>query len=261
MRTLLLRLLGIGVASTVLAGSTCSSSNNGTGGGGTATNASATGIWSGSDSVSGLGVTALINSAGQAIFIRSDGSQFVGAVQVSGSTLAVQVDGYSNFNSTFSDGSTYGIGTLDGTVATGDTLTATLTFTTTKNTSIPGSWTLNFEPLSNSGSSTSAISGNYTDSVTGAVLSVTTTGAMTSQNPSNGCALNGSVSTSDSGHDIYEVAYSYGNCTGTYTVLNGVQFTGLAMLNSGSSPTQLTMAVTGASSSSKYALLSNMTGS
>jgi hypothetical protein len=261
MRATLLRIIGLGIATTVLVGSNCSSSNNGSGSSGSVTNASATGVWSGSDSVTGLGVTALINSAGAATFIRSDGVQFVGPVQVSGSTLAVQVDGYSNFNSAFSDGSTYGIGTLDGTVTTGSTLTATLTFTTTGNTSITGNWTLDYQALSNDSSSTTTISGNYSDNVMSATLSITTTGVMNSQSSTTNCVLNGSVSTSDSTHNIYEVAYSYGNCTGNYAVLNGVQFTGLATLNSNVSPTQLTLAVTGASSSNKYAIVSSLTGS
>ena len=74
------------------------------------------------------------------------------------------------------------------------------------------------------------MSGNYTDNVTGTVLSINNGGVMTSQNANNGCVLNGSISTSDATHDIYEVAFTYGNCTGTYAVLNGVQFTGLATL-------------------------------
>jgi hypothetical protein len=258
MRVILLRLLGIGIAATVLAGSSCSSSNNGAGSSSTVTNASAVGIWSGSDSVSGLGITALINSGGQATFIRTDGTQFVGSAQVSGTTLAVEVDGYSNFPATFSDGSTYGIGTLDGTVTTGSTLTATLTFTTTANTSITGNWSLNFEPYSNNASSTSAVSGNYTDTATGSTLSITTTGVMT-ESGLNSCVLNGSISTADMTHAIYQVAYTYQNCTDT--ALNGVQFTGLASLNSATSPAQLTIAVTGASSSTKYAIVSNLTGS
>ena len=83
------------------------------------TTQSATGVWSGSDSVSGAGVTAIINSTGQAAFIRSDGVLFTGTAQVSGGNLAVAVDGYPQFPSAFSDGSDYGIGTLNGTVTTG----------------------------------------------------------------------------------------------------------------------------------------------
>ena len=256
-----IRLIGIigaaGVALMLPACNGISSDTNTT----STTNASATGIWSGSDSGSGLGVIALINTAGQATFIRADGVQFVGSAEVSGSTLAVTVNGYSDFPTTFSDGSTYGIGTVNGTVTTGATISATLDFTTNGGTAISGTWSLTFEALSDTSSSPSAISGNYTDAVTGAVLSITSLGAMTSQNPSNSCVLNGSVSTSDPPHDIYEVAYTYENCTGTYLSLNGVQFTGLASLNTNLSPAQITMAVTGASTTSKYAIVSTLNGS
>jgi hypothetical protein len=72
--------------------------------------------------------------------------------------------------------------------------------------------------------------------------------------------LNGSVTTNDSTTNVYEVAYSYGNCTGSYTAINGVQFTGLATLSTGSSAGQLIMAVTGASSSTKYGIVSTLSG-
>ena len=112
---------------------------------GSTTDQSATGIWSGSDSVSGLGVTAIINSGGDAAFIRSDGVLFTGTVQVSGSALAVTVDGYTVFGgAAFSDGSTSGLGTLNGTVSSASTLTAALTFTTADSTAITGSWSLTY---------------------------------------------------------------------------------------------------------------------
>jgi hypothetical protein len=224
------------------------------------TNASAAGVWSGSDSVSGLGVSALINSAGQAMFLRSDGVVFSGAAQVSGNTLALTVDGYSAFPAGFSDGSTYGIGTLNGTVTTGSNISATISFTTNGGTAITGNWSLSYSTLSNNSSSTSTISGNYTDTTTGAVLSITSSGSMTSQSANNGCVLNGSVSTTDSSLNIYQVSYSLGNCTATYAVLNGVQFTGLATLNP-SSPAQITMVVTGASTTNQYAIVSTLNGS
>ena len=87
MRRLGVELCGIAVATVLIAGCNASSldgSDTST----TPTNASATGVWSGTDSVSGLTITALINSTGQADFIRSDGVQFVGSVQVSGAAIA-----------------------------------------------------------------------------------------------------------------------------------------------------------------------------
>jgi hypothetical protein len=249
-----------GLAAAAFAAGGCNSPTDNSNGTGT-TAASATGVWSGTDSVTGLAVTALIDSGGQAVFLRSDGVLFTGAVQVSGTTLAVTVDGFSEFPAAFNDHSTYGIGTLNGSVTTATSITAALTFTTNGGSALTGNWALNFQAQSNNTSSTTAVSGNYTDNVTGAVTSISTAGVMTSQNPTNNCVLNGSISTSDGSHDIYQVAFSYGNCTGAYAVLNGVQFTGLATLSSGS-PAQLTVAVTGSSSSTaQYAIVSTLTGS
>jgi hypothetical protein len=225
------------------------------------TTQSATGVWSGSDSVSGAGVTALINSGGQAEFIRSDGVLFSGSAQVSGSNLVVAVDGYPDFPSAFSDGSGYGVGTLNGTVMSAASLDASLTFTTDNNGSITGTWSLNYAALSDNSSSTATISGNYTDAVTGATVSISSTGVMTGADSSNGCQLNGSVSTADSTHNLYEVSYTYSDCTGSYQPLIGVQFTGLAYLNSNLSPAQVTMAATGASATNHYGIVSTLNGS
>jgi len=248
-----------GMAATVLLVG-CNAPDRDTGTNTGSTNASAAGVWSGSDSVSGLGLAALINSAGQAMFLRSDGVLFSGAAQVSGNTLVLTIDGYSAFPAAFSDGSTYGVGTVNGTVTTGTSLSANVSFTTNAGTAITGNWSLSYSALSNDSSSTSTISGNYTDTTTGAVLSINSNGSMNSQNPNNGCVLNGSVSTTDSSLNIYQVSYSFGNCTGTYAVLNGVQLTGLATLNP-SSPAQITVAVTGASATNQYAIVSTLNGS
>jgi len=260
------RLTGVsGVVAAALLLSSCNSTGLGSGTGSTTTDESATGVWSGTDSMTGATVIALINSAGQATFVTSGGlqvnqGQFVGSAQVSGSTLAVTVDGYSNFPSTFSDGSTYGLGTLNGAVTTGSSITATLTFTTNGGTAISGSWSLSYSSQSNITSSPTAISGNYTDTSTNAVLSINSNGVMTSQGPNN-CVLNGSVATGDTSHNIYEVSYTYDNCTGSYAGLNGVQLTGLATLNTSASPAQLFIAVTGASSTNRYSIVSTLNAS
>jgi hypothetical protein len=245
---------------TLLLGACNSSDNNSSTGGDTGTQ-SATGIWTGTDSVSGLAVTGLIDSGGRAYFIREDGVQFVGAVQVSSTTLAVSVDGYPDFDGEFSDGSTYGIGTLSGTVATGDTLTATLAFTTNGKTSITGSWSLTYAGLSDTASSTGAMAGTYADSASGATFIIGTDGAMSITNSPYGCSLTGSVTTSDTTHDLYEVSYSYSGCTGTYEPLNGVQFTGLGFLNASESPAQVIIDATGTLNGDYYGIVSTLAAS
>jgi hypothetical protein len=247
----------IGLAA-VLAASCLAGCNSSTSGSDVTTTQSATGIWAGTDSVTNLQVTGIINSGGQATFIRSDGVQFAGTVDVSGTTLAATVTGYTNFNQTFSDGSTYGIGTLNGTVSTGSSLTATLTFTTNGGTALTGSWSLSFETLSNSASSTGAVQGSYAD-IDNTTLAIASNGVMSEQNTTTGCVLNGSISTNDSSVNVYQVSYTLSVCTGTYAPLNGVQFTGLAYLDTNNAAqVELVIAVAGASSTSKYAIVSDL---
>lgn len=242
----------------LFAGCNTSSTSNGSGN----TTASPTGVWGGTDAVTGDSVVGYIDAAGQATFIRGDGTQFVGSVQVSGSTLVATVDGFTKFPTTFSDNSTYGIGTLNGSVSTGASLTASLSFTTNGGTAVTGTWSLTFNSLTNTGSSLSTLAANYTDNVSGTVISISSDGVMSGQNAANACVLNGTVTISNSAYDIYEVAYSYANCTGADAVLNGVQFTGLAVLNSSVSPAQLTVATTGtATSGDKYGLVATLNAS
>jgi hypothetical protein len=222
----------------------------------TTTNQSAVGIWSGTDSVTGLAVTAIVNTSGEAEFLRSDGAQFAGTAQVSGGSLAVAVDGYSNFTTTFSDGTTTGVGTISGTVTTSTTMTASLSFTTSGDTAITGTWTLSYNSLSTLASSLAAVSANYTDGTTGAAVSIDGLGDVNSQDPTTGCVLNGTISTSDAAYDIYQITFTYKSCSGNYAVLNDVEMTGVAVLDTGVSPQQLVIAVTGQSSSGSYGITS-----
>src|SRR3984957_5285021 len=263
MRRLGVELCGIALATVLIAGCNASSLD-GSDTSSTATNASASGVWSGSDSVRGLTITALINSAGQADFIRSDGVQFVGSVQVSGAAIAGTLDVYANFGSAFGDGSTHGLGNLTGTVTSGGSMTANVAFTTDGGTAVSGSWSLSFDTLSSSGSSLAAISGNYTDGTTGAVVSISGSGQMHSQDANTSCVLNGTVSTTAAGIDVYQVAYSYESCSGSPAVLNGVPFTGLALLNAGASPVRVIIGVSGQSTAQSstvdYGLVSYLNG-
>ena len=230
----------------------------------TNTNASPTGIWNGTDSVSNLQLAAIINSSGQAYFYRSDGVVFAGVVQVAGTTLAASVDGYTVYPvQQFADGSTYGVGTLNGTVTTGATMTATLSFTTDGGTALDGDWSLTYSSLSGDASSLAAITGNYRDidaspaTLADTTLSISGAGVLSAQVAANGCVLNGTVTTDDASFDVYQVSYTLASCAGEYAVLNGVQFTGLAIVDSSASPTDIVLAVSGQSSAGvNYAIWS-----
>jgi len=235
----------------------CTGTDIGNTGGTTPTNASATGIWSGTDSVTGLTVIGYVNSTGDAVFMRADGAQFAGPTQVSGDTVVAAVVGYADFGNAFSDGSTYGLGTLEGTVTSAGTLTLTLSFTTNNGTAQSGSWSLGYDSITASGASLGAVSATYTDRAGLAAITIDASGAMTGQD-GNGCVLNGSLSVSDGSVDVYQVTFTFASCTGNYAVLNGVQFTGLAALDTSTSPAQLTIAVAGATAAGKYALVLNL---
>lgn len=87
----------------------CASGCSGSSSSSSTTNASAAGIWTGTDSASGLTLSGIVNAAGVADVIRSDGEQYVGTDQGSGAALAVTLDDYTQFGGEFSNGSTYGV--------------------------------------------------------------------------------------------------------------------------------------------------------
>jgi len=257
-RTILRGCMMAAVLGAALALGACTGTDGSTSGT-TTTNpdASATGVWTGTDSVTGLTVVGYVNTSGDAVFMRADGAQFAGPTQVSGESLVAAVVGYADFGNQFSDGSTYGLGTLEGTVTTAGTMTLTLSFTTNNNSALSGSWSLTYSSLSGTGSSLGAVNASYTDSSGVAAISISAAGVM-SGTDGNGCTLSGSISVSDSSYDVYQVTFSFEGCTGNYAVLNGVQFTGQAALDTTNSPAQLTIAVAGASTTSKYALVLNL---
>jgi hypothetical protein len=257
MRRLRVELCGIAVAALLLAGCNGGSSLAGSdSSGSTTTTESAAGLWSGTDSASGLTLVAVINSTGQADFIRSDGTQFVGTVQVSGDNVASSLGVYADFGNAFGDGSTHVLGTLSGTVTSAATLTANVSYTTDSGTAVSTVWALTYDTLSTTVSSLATVSGSYTDGTTGAAVSISSTGQVTSQDSATGCVLNGTLSATTGGVDVYLVSYTYESCSGTAAVLNGVAFSGLAVFDPNVSSGQLVIGVSGQSSSAYYGIVS-----
>jgi hypothetical protein len=218
-------------------------------------NTSPGGIWQGTDSGTGLQVSGLIDEKGDFHFIRSDLAQFVGTASSTNDSVTASFEGYAQFGQSFDDGSTHGTGTLSGVLAPRSTLKVSYTFTTDLGTASSGTLDLSYNSLYDVDSSLAAIAGNYTDPSTGDTVSVTATGAVSSQDPTTSCVLNGQVTLIDTHYNAYQVTYSYASCTGASAVLNGVQFNGLATLNNGQSPIQLVVAVTATSGTTKLALV------
>jgi hypothetical protein len=233
---------------------------------------SAAGIWTGTDSASGLELTGFINANGQVDFIRSDGVEFVGTAQVSGTTLDIALNGYTQYSYQFSDGSTFGTGTFSGTFTSDSTISGSLQLTTADDTAITSTWSLTFDSLYNTASSLGTISGTYTDNLaavsdgldplSGASVTISSSGVLYAQGSSNDCVVNGTITVTNASYDLYQVSYTFANCSGTYAVINGVQFSGLAELNTDASPAVVVIAVTGESTTGAYyGIVSDLSGS
>jgi hypothetical protein len=237
----------------------------------TTTTASAAGIWTGTDSATGLELTGFINADGQADFIRSDGVQFVGTAQVSSTTLDIALAGYTQYGYQFSDGSTSGTGTFSGSFSGGSSISGSLQFATADNTTINSTWSLTFESLYNTASSLATISGTYTDRLaavsngldpmSGSSVTISSAGVLYAQGSTDDCVVNGTVTVVNASYDLYQVSYTYANCSGSSAVLNGIEFTGMAELNANASPAEVIIAVTGAGTSADYGIVSELTAS
>lgn len=236
------------------------------------TTGSAAGIWTGTDSATNLELTGYVDANGNADFIRSDGVQFIGTAEVSGTTLDIALSGYTQFGYEFSDGSSFGTGSFSGTFTAGSTISGTVDFTTADDTTIDSSWSLTFDSLYSTASSLDTIGGSYTDNLaavsdgvdplSGASLTISSAGVLYAQGSADGCVANGTVTVISASADLYQVSYTLANCTGAQAVLNDASFSGLAELNTDASPLALVIAVTGESSSGTYyGIVSEVSGS
>jgi hypothetical protein len=233
--------------------SACGGGGGNSSGTATMTNASPGGIWTGTESTTGLSITGIVDEAGAFHFIRSDGVQYVGNAHTSGDAISGTFNGYTPFGGTFADGSTQGSGTLSGTIQERVSISITTQFQTANGTSANGTLSLTFNTLYDVASALATISGNYTDPNSGDVISITSSGAATWQDAATGCVGNGSISIINATYNAYLVQFSYGNCTGGAAILNGVQFSGLGTLDNAVSPEQAIVGVTGQTNGTTYA--------
>gem|GEM_PF-1658379 len=199
------------------------------GGPGTPTNASPGGIWEGQTSTGQL-ILGLATESGEFHFITGDGVQYFGTVTTSGNTASASYTGVTAFGTVFQDGSSFGTGTLTGSIEQRSSLIGTTSFTTEKGMVIPGTIALTYNPVYERDSSLPTIAGNFRQDETNYVLSINSDGVAFLQDPDSGCTVNGTVSIIDAEYNAYRVEYTYQNCTGIDAVLNGLEFTGLATL-------------------------------
>jgi hypothetical protein len=234
----------------------CGGGGSGLSGGGNPNpTGTAGGIWRGTESVSKLSVIGIVDESGQFQFVRSDGVQYVGTATVNGTSLTANLEGIVPLGFTFGDGSHHGTGSLTGTLDPRKTITSTTKFTTDFNNSDSGTLNLTFDPLYDRASSLTTVSGNFVNAAGSAVVTVGTNGAIFSQDANTGCVLNGSISIINATYNAYKVQFDYASCVGTTAALNGVQFTGLAMLDNTVPPEQIVAAATGQSGNTKYSVV------
>jgi len=220
------------------------------------TNASPGGIWRGTESTTGLQIVGLIDESGEFHFIRSDNVQYVGTASVTGNSISANFEGFTQVGTVFTDNSTHGTGSVSGTVQARSSISLSTQFKTDAGTSTNGSLNLTFDALYNRASSLATISGNF---LSGAdVVTVSSNGAVFLQDPNTSCVLNGTVSIIDAMYNAYKVQYSYANCTGQASVLNGLQFSGMATLDNTQSPEHAIIGVNARSGSVEYAFVLNI---
>lgn len=238
------------------------SSASGSSSSGSVANASPGGIWTGTESVSGLQVTGIVDEQGDAEFIRTDGVQYVGIVSTSGNSISGNIEGFMPFGSTWPDGSAHGTGTVSGSITERVSAQLNTRFTTDAGTTTTGTLNLAFNSLYNQSSSLATIAGNYTDSSTGTVVTIRSDGTVFAQDANTGCVVNGTVSVIDANYDAYRVQVTFANCSGQDAALNGVQLRGLATRDTTVSPARVIAGVSGTSGAGiKYAIVYVLNGS
>ncbi len=110
-------------------------------------------------------------------------------------------------------------------------------------------WT--FSNLYMNPSSLATIAGNYSDG--NVTLNINGSGVIFEQD-ANGCVINGQVSTINTSYNAYAVQITISDCTGADAALNGASFSGLATLDTNTSPTTLLAGVNGTVGGQTYAL-------
>lgn len=144
-------------------------------------------------------------------------------------------------NCVFNDGknSTYGTGTLSGTLDPGVSFTDTSAITTSAGVQLPSeTGTANLSPLYAEAGSLSKLAGTYADSL-GDAMTIDSNGVGFVQDSTSGCVVNSQFMSPDPAHNLYTATATYSGCTGAAAILNGIKATGIFTLDDTVSPSRL----------------------
>ena len=137
----------------------------------------------------------------------------------------------------YPDNTSAGTGTVTGTVSARSTLSLTASGTTTGGLALPATTIdLSFDSTYLTPASLSTLAGNYTDAFTGATLSVSGNGTIFEQD-ANGCVINGTASIPNASYNLFTISATQSNCPASS--LNNIALSGLAVVDTSSSPYQL----------------------
>jgi hypothetical protein len=204
--------------------------------------ASAGGLWQGTSSL-GFGVVGLVSESGRFHFIQDDGVQLVGTMTTSHDALSANFVGYVPIGEKLGDGSTTGVGSLSGDLVERSTISADISFTTSRGAESESTIALSYNPVYERDSSPAAVAGNYLDTERNVVINVNADGELFSQDPESHCITNGTVSVIDPAFNLYRVEYEFSNCKGHEDILNGTVAEGLAALDDTQSPEAMIIGV------------------
>lgn len=200
-------------------------------------NVSPGGFWVGFDN-DGETVLIFVTETGRFQFMTADGAQGPGVLTVSnGNVISGDFQLVTQVGFSFPDGSKLSTCTLSGTVDERQTMSVTANCTTTSGTQdqitvMP----LAYQEIYERESSLAILSGLFDGVIV--VTDISPDGTLFAQYSINDCVANGRVSIINANFNLYDVRFTVNSCTGIYEVLNGVDFTGMGVLDNTNTPEQ-----------------------
>jgi hypothetical protein len=174
-----------------------------------------------------------------------------GQLAVTGSTLNGNSNGavirYTsvpgvNVNCALPDGSPSSTGTVTGTVTSGKSMVLSSQGKTSKGLALSSETaTFNWSHANSVQPSLALVAGTYKDK-TGVNIAINSQGVITSQDPTTGCAVSGTLSIPSASYNVYDVSFKYSNCAPAYAALNNLVATGLGTYDNSTAPTTFTYA-------------------
>jgi hypothetical protein len=216
------------------------------------------GLWRGTDPATGFALVGLSSEQGVRVHVvRADGVHMFGQFRTLDSKtcmLVVDTKVALKPGATLVDGSVAGSFYTTGSMRSREYVSANGTIQTSGGSTMPFGLSLAYDDLHRSGSSAGAVVGQYAPqgSAGAEVVTVDSTGRVSSQNAVTQCVLEGQVKPIDQTFDLYDVALRYQNCVGASASLNGLSFSGLGFYDGRTAPAQLYLSTSAAGTSQNY---------